>query len=565
MARYEILMLKELSIRNVILIDKLDLSFNDGLCVLTGETGAGKSILLDSLGLALGERGGASLIRSGEEKLSVSASFELPKGHPVWAVLDEYEIEKDADDESRLNLRRVINADGKGKAFVNEQAINSTILRKIGDELVEVHGQFETHGLMNPVNHRSILDAYGKLGGLSSDCNKSYNKWHEIKKQRIAEEEMLSRSAVEEDYIRHVIDELEAFAPKEGEEKALSEERALLMNSEKLIDAVSGAYGAINSARVANVLVQAQGSLIKAVSMAEAQLNPIIESLERASIELSEATSMLEVCNSEFDLDPKKLEHTEERLFALRALARKHNVLGDDLLGVLKAYKARLDAIDNGTNNIAKLLKDEEQARLSYIENAQRLSDARKKSADALDKAVAKELPPLKLDKATFKTMVELVSENEWNSNGWDKVSFTVSTNVGAPQGPINKIASGGELARFMLALKVNLAQSATIPSLVFDEVDTGIGGATASAVGERLAKLGQNLQVLVITHSPQVASRGKQHLKVEKLSDAITTRTQVKELSKAERHEEIARMLSGETITDAARAAADDLLKASA
>lgn len=555
-------MLSRLSVRDVVLIEKLDLDFAGGLCVFTGETGAGKSILLDSLALATGARSDAALVRRGCKQLSVTAEFSLPVGHEVFKVLDEHEIEHESGEP--LVLRRIVTADGKSKAFVNDQSVSAGLLRKIGDLLIEIHGQFATHGLLNPATHKSVLDAYGGLQGRLDACRAAYKNWRAKAEERQKAEERLQKAKDEEDFLRHSVDELVQFAPQPGEDEELSQRRSLMMNSEKLIEGLNTARDALFDRSVDKSLRQAERALESLSRLIEGRFEPIIEALDRAVTELNEAGSMLEEECRKVELDPREQEQVEERLFALRALARKHQTTPDELPALLSEYQRQLASLDKGAEDLIRLTKEEESCRIAYEDAAKVLSAARKEAAKKLDAAVMKELPPLKLGKASFLSIVEELPQTEWNADGIDKVQFAATTNPGQPAGAINKIASGGELARFMLALKVNLAQAEGIPTLIFDEVDTGIGGATATAVGERLERLaGEDCQVLAITHSPQVASFGAHHFKVSKAEDETgRTLTAVCELTGDARREEIARMLSGASITEASRAAADELLK---
>lgn len=555
-------MLSRLSVRDVVLIEKLDLDFAGGLCVFTGETGAGKSILLDSLALATGARSDAALVRRGCKQLSVTAEFSLPDGHEVFKMLDEHEIEHESGEP--LVLRRIVTADGKSKAFVNDQSVSAGLLRKIGDLLIEIHGQFATHGLLNPATHKSVLDAYGGLQGRLDACRTAYKNWRAKAEERQKAEERLQKAKDEEDFLRHSVDELVQFAPQPGEDEELSQRRSLMMNSEKLIEGLNTARDALFDRSVDKSLRQAERALESLSRLIEGRFEPIIEALDRAVTELNEAGSMLEEECRKVELDPREQEQVEERLFALRALARKHQTTPDELPGLLSEYQRQLASLDKGAEDLIRLTKEEESCRIAYEDAAKVLSAARKEAAKKLDAAVMKELPPLKLGKASFLSIVEELPQTEWNADGIDKVQFAATTNPGQPAGAINKIASGGELARFMLALKVNLAQAEGIPTLIFDEVDTGIGGATATAVGERLERLaGEECQVLAITHSPQVASFGAHHFKVSKAEDETgRTLTAVCELTGDARREEIARMLSGASITEASRAAADELLK---
>lgn len=553
-------MLQSLSIRNVVLIDKLDLDFKSGLSVLTGETGAGKSILLDSLGLVLGNRAETSLIRQGEDKLSVTAQFSLQKQTPALrALLDEYEIE--ADDE--LLIKRSLTRDGKGKIFINDQPAGAKLLKEIGKYLVEVHGQFDNQGLLNPANHLDVLDAYGAYKPLVERTATAFAAYKKARAARQEAEKNIARAKEDEENLRHWVDELEKMNPRPDEEDELGKKRQEMMNAEKIIDSLNYAYGALTErADVQGAIRSAQSAMDKANTLVDGRYQTIIDMLDQALIDISETVNELEEVSHNVSLNQNELENIEERLYALRGLARKHNVAVSDLPQTLADFRNRLSTIELGEEGIAALRKAEDTAKLDYVKAANELSFARQAAALQLDNKVMSELPPLKMEKARFVTVVEKTDESGWSEKGFNNVYFTVATNPNSPQGPLNKIASGGELARFMLALKVNLAQSSSVATMIFDEVDAGVGGATAQAVGERLARLARDVQVLVVTHSPQVAACGNNHFKVEKSTAGNVTTTTVRELTKIEKSEEIARMLAGEVITDAARAAAKVLMK---
>lgn len=553
-------MLQSLSIRNVVLIDKLDLDFKSGLSVLTGETGAGKSILLASLGLVLGNRAETSLIRQGEDKLSVTAQFSLQKQTPALrALLDEYEIE--ADDE--LLIKRSLTRDGKGKIFINDQPAGAKLLKEIGKYLVEVHGQFDNQGLLNPANHLDVLDAYGAYKPLAERTAAAFAAYKKARAARQEAEKNIARAKEDEENLRHWVDELEKMNPRPDEEDELGKKRQEMMNAEKIIDSLNYAYGALTErADVQGAIRSAQSAMDKANTLVDGRYQTIIDMLDQALIDISETVNELEEVSHNVSLNQNELENIEERLYALRGLARKHNVAVSDLPQTLADFRNRLSTIELGEEGIAALRKAEDTAKLDYVKAANELSSARQAAALQLDNKVMSELPPLKMEKARFVTVVEKTDESGWSEKGFNNVYFTVATNPNSPQGPLNKIASGGELARFMLALKVNLAQSSSVATMIFDEVDAGVGGATAQAVGERLARLARDVQVLVVTHSPQVAACGNNHFKVEKSTADNVTTTTVRELTKIEKSEEIARMLAGEVITDAARAAAKVLMK---
>lgn len=554
-------MLTSLSIRNVVLIDKLDLDFKSGLSVLTGETGAGKSILLDSLGLVLGKRAETSLIRQGEEKLTVTAVFEPePDNAALQQLLEDNDLE--AGDE--MIVKRSLSRDGKGKIFFNDQPVSAKLLKDIGRCLVEIHGQFDNQGLLNPAMHREVLDAYGAYDELLAAVRKAFAEYKAAVKNRIEAETNLNRAKEEEENLRHWVRELEQIKPIQGEEAELQQRRSELMNAEKILESLNYAYAALTQGHdIQSALRQAQSAIDKANRHVEGRYDEIYNTLDRALIEASDAIEQIEAASANVSLNSSEQENIDSRLFALKDLARKHGVAVDDLAVTMEDFQNRLNAIELGEEGITALRKTETEKRLAYLEVANRLHEQRIKTAGELDRLIMAELPPLKMEKARFMTQIDRLPETSWNEFGCDDVSFTVATNPNSPQGPLGKIASGGELARFMLALKVNLAKSSTVSTMIFDEVDAGIGGATAQAVGERLARLGNEVQVLVVTHSPQVAARGSNHYKVEKFTENNITTTLVRELSPAEKHEEIARMLAGETITDEARAAARVLISA--
>lgn len=554
-------MLQSLSIRNVVLIDKLDIDFKSGLSVLTGETGAGKSILLDSLGLVLGNRAETGLVRQGEDKLSVTAVFEMvPANHPLALLLKENEIE--AEDE--LIIKRVLSRDGKGRIFVNDQAVSAKLLKEIGRYLVEIHGQFDNQGLLNPANHREVLDNFGGYFELLNQVSETWYAYKKAKADRAAAEKNINQAKEEEDNLRHWIKELERLKPLPGEFAELEQRRLELMNAEKIIESLNYAYGALTQGRdVQSALRQAQSALDKANAHVDGKYDPIVDTLERALIEATDAVAQIEEASTNVTLDAGEQENIENRIFAMRDLARKHQVSVDELLAKLEELKQQLNAIELGEDGITALRQAEQQQRQKYLESANALSSERQRAAKELDCLIMAELPPLKMEKAKFVTLIERLDETAWSENGFDHICFSVATNPNSPQGPLNKIASGGELSRFMLALKVNLAKSSSVGTMIFDEVDSGVGGATAQAVGERLSRLGHDVQVLVVTHSPQVAAKGFTNFKVEKSTVDNVTTTTVRELSSLEKSEEIARMLAGEIITDEARAAAKVLLTA--
>lgn len=562
-------MLLGLSIRNVVLIDRLDLTFQPGLSVLTGETGAGKSILLDALGLALGARADSALVRHGANQATVSAEFAVPDTHPARAILAEQALPA----EGNLLLRRQVGADGRSRAFINDEPVSVGLLRRIGDTLVEIEGQFEQHGLMDATTHRGLLDSYGGLRDAADEVARAWRAWQQVQAARRDAEAEVEQARRDEAFLRHAVAELEALDPKPGEEATLSETRTLLMHRGQVIEAMRAALAELSGDRGADAtLAAAQRRLDRIADKAGGQIEPVLAALDRAAAEIAEATALLQRLSADPDLDPGRLEQVEERLFALREQSRKHNTPIDDLARLREDFANRLAALEDQGDRLARLGKEEAAARQAYLAAATALGKRRTEAARRLDAAVNAELPPLKLEKASFRTRVERLEEPHWGEAGIDRVAFEVSTNPGTPHGPLGRIASGGELARFMLALKVVLAAADPVPTLVFDEVDSGVGGATAAAVGERLARLADEQQVLVITHSPQVAALGAHHWRVQKIAEAEGAEaghrpvlTRVEALEAAGRREEIARMLSGATITDEARAAADRLMASGA
>lgn len=551
-------MLKSLSVRNVVLIDSLNLEFSGGLSVFSGETGAGKSILLDSLGLLLGNRADSGLIRSGADKLTVSGVFELAdKNNPFFCLCAENDIE--VDDE--IIIKRSLTIDGKSKILLNDQPITLRLLKELGAYLVEVHGQFDNQGLLNPATHLSVLDTFGGYNAELTALANSYQYYKNLQKQLKNAEQAFADASREEDNLRHWADELEKAKVKKSEEDELNRKRTELMHAEKILENLNTAYTSLQGRDIASSIQKAQSALAKVNSLTENKFADIDEELNTALIQLDEAVARIEQASSEISLDSGEADSVEERLFALKALARKHQVNVDDLPDVLTGFKAKLAAIDKGGTDIADLHMAVEKARKEYMQKAAKITELRQKAARVLDAAVMAELPPLKMEKAKFVTEIKPLAESDWSERGSDAVCFTVATNPSSPQGPLSKIASGGELARFMLALKVNLAQKSSVETLVFDEVDSGIGGATAQAVGERLFRLAQKVQVLVVTHSPQVAAFSNEHFKVSKATENNVTLMRVEKLSGDEKKEEIARMLSGEKISDEARAAAEVLI----
>ena len=559
-------MLTALSIRDVVLIERLDLTFGPGLAVLTGETGAGKSILLDSLGLALGARADAGLVRSGAAQASVTASFAPPPDHPAIALLGEQGL--DAEDD--IVLRRVLGADGRSRAFVNDQPVGVALLRRVGALLVEIQGQHEQMGLADPSSHAALLDAFGVAAGLRRAVADAWRGWRAADGALAAAREAIAAAARDEEWLRHALHELGALAPEEDEEERLATERKRLQQGERRAEAIAAALAELTprdrrSAGPAAAL-RAAGRVLQRLAPSADEENPAgpaMAALERAEEALAEAETLLERLASDAEADPRMLEQAEERLFALRAAARKHGVAVVELPQLLASLRERLETLESGAAEVSALESAATRAKEEYRAAAAALTQSRTAAAMKLERAAAKELPPLRLDKARFAVAVAPLEEAAWGPTGTDAVRFLIATNPGQEPGPLARIASGGELSRLMLALKVVLSSGSSVPTLVFDEVDSGIGGATAAAVGERLARVAERVQVLVVTHSPQVAARAAAHLRVAKSAVRGRAATLVDRLDPSSRREEIARMLAGETITDAARAAADDLLGA--
>ena len=553
-------MLKSLSIRNVVLIDKLDLDFQNGFSVLSGETGAGKSILLDSVGLLLGKRAEIGMIRSGCDKLSVCGSFEIAdKKGELAALCAEYDL----DFEHEIIIKRTLNQDGKGKIFFNDQPITQKLLKEIGSYLVEIHGQFDNQGLLNPATHLSVLDNYGAYPEKITAMKAAFAVCKKAKDNRVNAEAKIAQAKADEDNLRHWVDEFQKLRPRKNELEELEEKRRQMMNAEKILENLDAAYKALNQGGVQSALRQAQTAISRVNALLNGKFDNIYALLDTALVNADEAGEEIENASNEISLNQNELDAVEERLFALKALARKHNTTVEELPLVWQQMEESLRNLERGEDDIENLRKLEEIAYKDYVKTATEVSQARLAAALRLDGKIQAELPDLKMEKARFMTQISTKPENQWNENGRDDVCFMVSTNPNTPYGSISKIASGGELARFMLALKVNLAQTSQVETMIFDEVDTGIGGATAQAVGEKLAKLGEQVQVLVVTHSPQVAAQSKYHYKVEKTTVDNVTTTSLRELSAAEKTEEVARMLSGEHITNEARAAAKVLIGA--
>ena len=554
-------MLVQLAIRDIVLIDRLELGFRDGLSVLTGETGAGKSILLDAFSLALGGRGDGGLVRHGEAQGGITAVFDCPLDHPARKIAAEAEISTEGD----LILRRTQHADGRTRAFINDQPVSVGVLRQVGAALVEIHGQHDDRALVDPASHRAILDAFGELGPQAAEVAEAARALRQAGAELARHRARVEKARADVDYIRHAVEELTALAPKPGEEADLAERRLVMQQSEKVARDLNDAYDA----------VAGQGSPVTALSAAVRKLErrgaqvpglvePAVAALDAALVALDEARGALDEALRAAEYDPRELERVEERLFALRAAARKYDAPADALHGIAERFGADAAAIDAGEEELTKLERAAAAADAAYLARARALSAGRARVAEALDRAVGAELPPLKLERARFITRID-VDETARDSGGLDRVEFWAQTNPGTRAGPMMRVASGGELSRFMLALKVVLADKASAPTLIFDEIDTGVGGAVADAIGQRLERLGRQVQVVAVTHAPQVAARAAHHYLISKepAGDGERVATRVASLDKAPRREEIARMLAGATITDEARAAARRLLQA--
>ena len=554
-------MLVRLSIRDIVLIDRLDIDFASGLSVLTGETGAGKSILLDAFALALGARGDAALVRHGAEQGQVTAAFELPAGHPARALMAANDIP--AEDE--LILRRVQVADGRTRAFVNDQPVSVQTMKLIGAALVEIHGQHDERALVDVASHRRLLDAFGALDGEAEEVARRWDERRAREAEVAAHRAEVERAQREADWLRHAVEELARLAPVPSEETALAERRAAMMAAEKVAGDLRDAHAAVAGAQSpAPALSAALRRLERRSAQAPRLIEPAVKSLDAALAAIEDARVHLDAALRAADHDPRELEKIEERLFALRAAARKYNVPVDELKALAVRHAADLGLIEAGAERLAALEASAGEAREAYRAAAAALSAARGKAAERLDQAVNAELKPLRLERAKFST--EIATEPEAaGPHGIDRIEFWVRTNPGTRPGPLMKVASGGELARFLLALKVVLADRGSAPTLIFDEIDTGVGGAVADAIGLRLARLSRRAQVIAVTHAPQVAARADRHYLISKsaLDKGKRVATRVAEVAAEKRREEIARMLAGAEITAEARAAAERLIKA--
>jgi DNA repair protein RecN (Recombination protein N) len=560
-------MLSALSIRDVVLIESLDLEIEPGFTALTGETGAGKSILLDALGLALGERAERGLVRHGAQRGQATAVFDVGDGHPACELLEELDLPEPED--GRIVLRRSVTLDGKSRAYVNDAPASVSALRRLGAALLEIHGQHASVGLMDANTHRDLLDVYARNSGLKAVVVAAWRDLDGAQTRLDDAQKQARRASSDRDYLAHVLAELERLRPKAGEEQALDGERRALMGSEKAATALKDAADALSdnkaeqrmaaAARALSRVGKPEGEGASAISKA---VDSAVTALERALTELGDAQGWIARAGDYLDADPSRLDHLEERLFALRAAARKHGTTVEGLPKALVNAAAALNAIDSADEAILTAKRDLEKARIAYDQAALGLSQARHKNGLALDAAVTAELPPLKLDKARFRTRIETDADKA-GKDGIDRVVFEIAANPGAGFGPLSEIASGGELSRLSLALKVVLSADGGTLALVFDEVDQGIGGATADAVGRRLAALSKTAQILCVTHSPQVAARAHRHWRIEKGVVDGVTRTHVALLLPQAREEELARMLSGSEVTPAARAAALALVNA--
>ncbi|UYO00763.1 MAG: DNA repair protein RecN [Devosia sp.] len=554
-------MLNALSVRNIVLIDQLDLALGPGMTVLTGETGAGKSILLDALTLALGGRGDTSLVRQGQDSGQVVAVLELPADHPARALLRDNAIPDDED----VILRRVQFADGRTRAFINDQPVSASLLQKVGSQVVEIHGQHDDRALVDTATHRASLDAFGELTGEAATLRECWAVLVEAQQAVAEQRELVATALAAEDYARHTVEELSKLAPVAGEEEELAERRQQLQQAEKAASDVVEIDDILNGPNAPSpALAGLMRRLMRKIDGGATLFQPIVDAIDASLVTLDRTTEALEDIKREMAFDPGELDAVEERLFALRAAARKHQTDCDGLLVVVEKYQVDLDTLQSGESRLKGLEAEEATARARYREAAEALSAGRRKAAKALSKAVEAELPDLKLGAARF-IVDHQVDGERVAATGFDQIAFHVQTNPGTAAGPLLKVASGGELSRFLLALKVVLADRGSAPVLVFDEIDTGVGGAVADAIGRRLGLLAERVQVLTVTHAPQVAAVAGRHLLIEKqmVEEGAFVRTHVRPLDKQARQEEVARMLSGAEITAEARAAAKKLLSA--
>nr|WP_223181376.1 DNA repair protein RecN [Sphingopyxis sp. LK2115] len=549
-----------LSIANIVLIERLDLDFEGGLGVLTGETGAGKSILLDALGLALGARADSALVRQGSGQAQVTASFTAPAaGSALAALLADNDIPQGVGEP--LIVRRTLKADGGSRAFLNDQPCSAALLREVGAHLVEIHGQHDDRGLLAPAGHRALLDAYARAD--TAAVAAAHAAWRAAEAKLSAARAAIVEAERDREWLEHCVAELRALAPRPGEEAELAEARAAMQKGERLAGDLGAIMQAFDGSEGGPALLRGAARRLDRLAGDHPLLAEALASLDRAIIEADEAETKLHDAARALEYDPERLEAAETRLFELRAMARKHGRQPDELADLAGELAARLDAIEGGSAGLARLEAAVAETAAAYTHAATALSDQRAKAAARLDAAVAAELAPLKLDAARFQTLVERLPADRWGPDGMDRVEFLIATNPGAPFAPLARIASGGELSRFILALKVALAEEGGADTIIFDEIDRGVGGAVASAIGERLARLaGAGKQLLAVTHSPQVAAKGAFHFVIAKSSEGTITRTSVHALDDSGRREEIARMLSGAEVTEEARAQAERLLE---
>ncbi len=552
-------MLTRLLINNVVLIEKLELEFSKGLTIFSGETGAGKSILLDSLGLILGARAETGLIRHGAEKLCVVGTFELEdKKSPFFQICAENEIE--VDDE--IIIKRTLTTDAKSKIFLNDQPISLKLLKELGSFLVEIHGQFDNQGLLNPQTHIDVLDSFGGYDKKLLEVQELFKKFRDTQKKLKNAVSLYEKAQSDEETLSHYKTELENMNVREGEEAELNQKRTEMMHAEKLIENLNTAYQALHGQGLSQEIRHAMAAIEKVNRITEGKYQAIADALDSSLVELDEAVAQIESASEDISLNANDINSVEERLFALKALARKHNCTIDELPDTLEQIKKKLNDIQISGDEIIELKKEIAGVRKDYMQKALELHESREKAAQNLSLKVGGELSFLNMGKAEFKVNITKLDEEDWHEKGMDLVCFEAKTNAGQPFSALNKIASGGELARFMLALKVNLAKKSGMETLIFDEIDSGIGGKSAEAVGNRLYKLSKDVQVMAVTHSPQVAAFSTTHFMVSKETKGEKTTTSVQKLTSQEKKEEIARMLSGETITDEARAAAEKLIK---
>ena len=550
-------MLLTLSINNIVLIESAEIAFERGFCVLTGETSAGKSILLDALGLALGMRAETRLLRNGEKRGSVTAEFDISDNLEIKSALNKQGL----DVEDILLIRRVLYSDGKSKAYINDSPVSLNFLQEISEGLVEIHGQHDQRGLLSTATHGKALDSYGGLDSLVLKLKGVFERWKKADKEFNVLKARAEKAREEEDYLQHVYEELLKLDPKQGEEDKLAEQRTLLMNREKIAESLKNAGVELVEKTDINAAIRNAQRILERNDKAGDIFSPAIDALDKAAVEVDEALSIIENIAGNLNVDERSLDEAEERLFALRAASRKHKRPVDELSAYAEEVKAQLDLIENQDEQVEELRKKVESLKQEYSVLAGELTEKRKFASGKLEKELSNELKPIKMANSRFKAEIERLEEERWSSSGWDKISFLIATNAGGSFGPLGKIASGGELSRFMLALKVILSGTKSVSTVIFDEIDTGIGGAMADAVGNRLEKLAKDAQVLCVTHQPQVASHGDYHLRIDKHEKSDKTITTIEVLDEKSRKEEIARMLAGAEISNEARAAAVKLM----